>query len=899
MADQDPRPFIDRETELARIEELIEDWSTRRVLCIHAEGGYGKTFLLQEVHRRYSEAEGERLLVTMLDFDDPDLRVPENIGRRLAMLLGEDTFRPYLRRLMDWHRMKAADVSPERLKTEGDSIRQGLAQSLSAAAKQRRIVLLVDTTDAVERSDVWTYLFDLLYGMENTLAILSGRNAGDLWEILSRRLGDDALEMNLSALKEKASAEFLRAKEEQLHITVGKVLAEKLLLLAQGRPIMINLVVEWAAHGIDLAWLQEESIEELEKLSSDELQDRQAELEFHLVEHIGDLRTPMDRLALTLAHVYPLDAEMIGELLRIGQEEAWALMDEARACVYVKPLPDGRVNLHDEVRRWVQRLWEMIDPTMARRREYSGRALSYFEGRTEALEASVTCLEVDMAAAQKQGDTEREFELLVKQEAAERELQVIERRKLRHLLLVDLNEGVDTFMSLFDAATLAYQFAAREELISEVTKYADRLTTEQRYGVDIRQAKNLLDHGKYETGRNLLLDMLDGPGLEPSQQVDMHIQLGNLEIRLGDFGAGLDHFEKAVELSREHNIEDWLTRALNALGWGHRLIGHFEIAIQHYKEALELSMRLQDRKREAWILNNMAFAIAHLGRHKTALNLCDQALDLWRDVDFDRGLGAVHEVYGEVYVLSERFDEALSHYRAALDIFEPSEDREWLSRVYAGCGLAYRLIGDLDSAEAILNKALGIGLGKDKALILHRLAHIYEERGEIDEAEQYFLDSYDSCDTASEADLQLNNLSDLAEIALHKEQYNRLEEFAARFGEYEREWPNVNFPRAEGTLFKSLGDLALCANPDDVDSAWGYYERAFPLLAGRDDLMPYTAQAQLNKLNNLLTARQIPEHTIEELGRRLRELWRREGLDSRQPDALRFFLRWMEGEYYA
>ena len=90
-----------------------------------------------------------------------------------------------------------------------------------------------------------------------------------------------------------------------------------------------------------------------------------------------------------------------------------------------------------------------------------------------------------------------------------------------------------------------------------------------------------------------------------------------------------------------------------------------------------------------------------------------------------------------------------------------------------------------------------------------------------------------------------------------------------------------------------------CANPDDVDSAWRYYERAFPLLAGRDDIVPYTAQAQLSKLNDLLAAHQVPERTIAELGRRLRELWRREGLDSRQPDALRFFFRWMEGEYYA
>jgi len=899
MTDHEQRPFINREVELARIGELIGDWGTRCVLCIYAPGGYGKTCLLQEVHKRYSEAEGQHLLVTMLDFDDPELRVPENIGRRLAMLLGEDAFRPYLRRLMDWHKMQSADVSPQRLAEEEDSIRLELAQSLNAAAEQRRIVLLLDTTDTVKRPDVWTYLLDLLAQMENVFAILSGRNARDLWQLLRGRLGDDALEMRLAAFEDEASAEFLRAKQERLHVRLGREMAEKLLLLAKGRPIMIDLVVDWLAHDIPLNWLQEESLETLQSLSSEELQKRQKELEFRLVEHVKELRTPMDRLTLTMAHVYPLDAEMIAELLRIDAGKAQALMDEARTSVYVKSLPDKRISLHDEMRRWVERLWEEIDPKVARRREYSARALSYFEGRSGPLRASSARLEADLTAAQEQGDTEREFELLVKREAAERELQVIEHRKLKHLLIVDVDKGVDTFKSLFDAATQAYQFAAREDLILEVDNYADHLGPEQRYEVDIRRAKNLLDRGDYQSGKDLLLEMLEYSGLQPSQRIDMYIQLGNLEIRLGDFGAGLEHFDEAVGLSRDHDLQDWLARALNALGWGHRLVGHFEIALSHYEEAFEISVRLKDRKREAWILNNMAFAIAHLGRHKAALNLCDQALGLWREVDFDRGLGAVHEVYSEVYVLCERFDDALNHYRAALDIFEPSDDREWLSRVYAGCGLVYRLTGDLDSAETILKKAQIIGLEKDKALILHRLGHVYQERGQIDEAERYFLQSYDLCDSASEADLELNNLSDLAEIALSKGQYDRLEEFATRFEEYKQDWADVNFPRAEGTLLKTLGDLALCTNPEDVDLAWGYYERAFPLLAGRDDLRPYTAQAQLSKLNDLLVTRQVSAHIVEELGQRLRELWRRKDLDSRQPDALRFFLRWMGGEYYA
>jgi hypothetical protein len=107
----------------------------------------------------------------------------------------------------------------------------------------------------------------------------------------------------------------------------------------------------------------------------------------------------------------------------------------------------------------------------------------------------------------------------------------------------------------------------------------------------------------------------------------------------------------------------------------------------------------------------------------------------------------------------------------------------------------------------------------------------------------------------------------------------------------------VRFSRAEGTLLKTLGDLALCANPDDIEAAWSYYERAFPLLAEHGELRPYSAQVQFNNLNDLLREKQIPPHTVQELGRRLRDLWREKGLDNSHPDALFFVLRWREGEY--
>lgn len=102
-------------------------------------------------------------------------------------------------------------------------------------------------------------------------------------------------------------------------------------------------------------------------------------------------------------------------------------------------------------------------------------------------------------------------------------------------------------------------------------------------------------------------------------------------------------------VSKRDDLQNSLVPALNALGWGYRLIGHAEKAIQNYQRALELSIRTKDKLRRAWILNNLAFVYSQQAHFSTALALCEQAKELWQELEFGRGLGALFEVYGSIY----------------------------------------------------------------------------------------------------------------------------------------------------------------------------------------------------------------------------------------------------------
>ena len=890
-------PFIDREEELARIDKMIVEWGKRYIICVNGHGGIGKTRLLQEVRRRYTtgdDAESLLLVPDIIDFDDRVNHISQNLGRKLAQMLDEKAFELYQRRLLDYRKMEMAGISSERLTQELEMIDQIFVGCFNEVAKKRRIVLLLDTVDAIVGKDVWNYLVRLGLYLSNTVLLIAGRNADKVWESLFSQLGSDVQCIDLPPLKEEASEEYLLKKQEMLRITLEKELAEKVLLLAQGRPILIDLAVEWRARHIPLEWLVESSLEELKTLSDDARKKRQEEFEYQLVRHIADTHRLIDWVILLMSRVYPLDMEMIRDLLRVPKDKADELFEQAQGYAFVKTLPDKRISLHDEMRRMVNdHVWPEVDRDGDRRRSDSKLVVEYLEGEIDTLKNRVSQLETKEKDSY-DNDSEQALISFIEREKLERDLWVLEGQRLDHILFIDLNEGIKLFATLFDEATKTYRFSFRESLIAQIQQFTKQLSPEQLYVLNSRRVKYLLDDSQYSQAKELATEIIASETILPVQQVDMLIQHGNIVIRLGHLDEGVSDFERAVDISKQYNLREWFAPALNALGWGHRLEGHYDKAKKYYQEALQYSIREGDKLRQAWILNNLAFVYGQQARYSTALALCEQASKLWHEIGNTRGLGALYEAYGVINTVQGLFDDSLSYYKLALDIFEPNDDREWLSKVYAGRGLTYRLSGNLDAAEKELNRALEIDLKRDRPMILHRMAHVYLERGDIEKANSLFQQSYQDSLDSSDGDHELNNLGDMAGIAVSNQKYEQLDEFVERYHHYKQRWPDLDYPRIEGMLLKHLGDLAVGLTPDNISQACKYYQDAFPLLAKYETYKAYTVQSQLAALEYHLGILSVPRQARVALGKLLYETWKEKDLSEDHPEGLSFFMLWME-----
>lgn len=892
--------FVNREDEIAEIEKLIGEWDALRIACVSGDGGIGKTRLLERVRELYPEDRQRRasrfLITRRIDFDAPELHITETLRRRIANELGEEHFAPHIDALLDWHKMEIAGISPTRLAEEGERVDHAFIECFGKVAETRRVVLLVDTIDQAQGTDAWECLLKLASQLHNTLIVLAGRNAAEIREDLVSKLGEDTVQLiTLEPLKRSSAEEYLQHRQAQLKIPLDPDLTEKILTLAAGSPLLIDVALDWLVREVPMPWLLEKSLDEIETLSRAEW----GEFEKALVSPIGELRTHLDYMLWIMALVWPLDKNMIARLTHWSSTQVDDVWQDASSLSFVRPLPGDRLMLHDVVREMILR---HLRPEVELEREhqwFSNVAVYLNELRCE-LQNRLEELENAEQRARDSGDDREAWNLFVEQESTERALWTIDGQYLGYLMLLDPEEGLAAFIEAWQQATTRYRFSHRAVLISQIERFRDRLLLSpiQEYQIDLRRAQHFLDNAMYKQAEQLLHKMLQTFQDDPQRQVELLIQLGNVVIRLGRFTVGLSHFAQAAQTCRQHSLREQLVRALNALGWVHRLMGRFDKAAQHYRDALKLSLDLGDEWRQAWLMNNLGYVCALQRNRDAALRLCEQALGLWKKIDFKRGVGAVYSTLGEVSKEFDQLEDAVSYFSQALDIFESARDFEWLSSAYCGRGAAFWLMGELDKAKKDLEKARDIGLKRDRPIVLHRLAHVCLQEKNIGVARDLFEQSYQASRSAPDPFYELNSLGDLARIAVLEGCFDkRIDEFEKKFEIFKGRYRDIKYRLLEGLLLRYLGDLHLCAG--HIEQAVHLYQEGLSLIAEAGSYEPYTITGQLADMEEITLPR-LDTEIVAHLAGRLASFWTYKKYEETHPEALPFFARWktwtVEGE---
>ncbi len=335
-------------------------------------------------------------------------------------------------------------------------------------------------------------------------------------------------------------------------------------------------------------------------------------------------------------------------------------------------------------------------------------------------------------------------------------------------------------------------------------------------------------------------------------------------------------------------LENRSVLAEKAVGYGNRLIGNWNEAASHYRIALKLALRLDMEEQQGWLLNNLAFVYGYRRQWNEALALSNQAMGLWDRIQSPRGIGAAKSTRGSVLYMMGSYEESLRYLKEAADIFEPQNDLEWLSTVYAWRGATLMSMRRLEEARQSMEQARAIGLRRDRAMILHRLSRILLDMERYNESREIAIQTYAAAVEDRSVIYEIAALETLAYLDVVQGNFSDLDALQEKCDSYLK---REKHPRilSLGRFYGSLGSLAVGLKR--LDGAIDYYKRGLNLMAQYGDFGDITLGRQLSVMEEALTRLASPAF-IRRLGRVLTEYWEANELDIRNPEALPVFSRW-------
>jgi tetratricopeptide (TPR) repeat protein len=208
----------------------------------------------------------------------------------------------------------------------------------------------------------------------------------------------------------------------------------------------------------------------------------------------------------------------------------------------------------------------------------------------------------------------------------------------------------------------------------------------------------------------------------------------------------LDRYQGSKHIALLAEFEELIGRC-------YTFLTEYDTGFVHLRRAEELVFgQLPDSEEalalRADILHNLAMNNHHAGwgEDKTTEYL-NQALDILEGTDFTNRKGICLMGLGNVNMVADRMEEALAYHLQAKVLFEEIENHGNLSTVYSNIGICYTHLGQFDSAQDYIMRALDMrtrmGSYWEIANSYFTLATLYIKKGDLDAGYDNLLISRD------------------------------------------------------------------------------------------------------------------------------------------------------------
>lgn len=872
----------------------------------------------------------------IVDFADPDLQIIENLAQRIAEVTLEttsDKFTLDLGELDVMSKLLQTDASEE----QREKVYKDLVAEINKRTENQRLLLCFDTTERAEEIFLDRGLIDnVLCQLKNTMIIFAGRPKGIMLEKLAARIQEkkfhDAqiVHIDLPPFEPKYSLQYLIEKQHSISIRLSKDLEVTLAILARGKPLILDLAVEYVFRNIELD-PPLPGRAELESMSEKDLKEQAELFEKGLVRHIRRLRNRMDRMVLRLSLVSPLSVAGVEALFRISSEEARNLFEEARTYSFIREVTrygEIEIELHDEMKRLVNEyLWKEFDPYREERRREHQRAFEWYvlqdsklNEQRKAYKIQIAALEREIAQLDAQpvpDDSHRDkvraeiLRMTIQDKTIRNRRQSITEAWVYHSFEASDPQASDPqaferWEDLIDRVRNGKHYDFTLRLCAGIETYKQQFTDDQLYEYRFRYARALLDTGDPEESRAEFETLLDKLARSDEHRLAIYNMLGVIYLRLDSPAKARKYQEQCLALISE---EDEGSRAfvLNQIGYCYRLQmdekpSYQKQAQTRYEDVRNLATKAyakatkEDQKRRYMRLiasanNNLGYLYSLRRDYDRAETLINQAITIWRDdigekAESARGvitLGILARDRG-YYDLSRRYlEQAITslpetdrndmHHEAYFQLGWT----EWFDAVDRSGEVN---IQGLERAVKLFRHSLKLaqenGFQRSEPGIYHQLAsalwawgRAINHQAHCDEARRLNKLAIDLSEKLKDYRYYVDSVVGEAEFDLDDDDDSHITEYASRLAAYEKK--RMIFPLYYGRMRRIQADFDL--RKKQYQQAFELYAEAMPLINEHGGYGPYAVEKELRQLAQKL--RQLsPSEAIHYLDKYMLAKWK-------------------------
>ncbi len=178
--------------------------------------------------------------------------------------------------------------------------------------------------------------------------------------------------------------------------------------------------------------------------------------------------------------------------------------------------------------------------------------------------------------------------------------------------------------------------------------------------------------------------------------------LGNTYLIHDEYEKALIEYNKLLPLAIKNDTA-LLAKVYNNIGFTYQSISQYDTAIAYYYKSLQL----KKGKIRASTLHNIGVVYRIMENYEDATKYYQKSFNIYSSYNDTSGIVKITNALGIVYLETEEYDKALSHFFEYLSLI-PSSNLKKVRIANSNIGLVYQRMNQLESAYIYTSKALAI-----------------------------------------------------------------------------------------------------------------------------------------------------------------------------------------------